>query len=75
MRDLLKEIADVITIKKDGSIRTPSFLPKRIDRTEILNEIKFLEPTAKKIKDVPTLEKEKDDDKTDIVKMKQMTIF
>ena len=59
---LLKEIADLITIK-DGNIRTTSFLPKRIDRTKILNEIKFLEPTAKKIKGIPTLEK--DDDQTD----------
>ena len=62
MQNLLKEIAGLITIQ-DGSIRTPSFLPKSIDRTEIMDQIKFLEPTAKKIKDLPVLEKEKDDDK------------
>ena len=62
---LLKEIADVITIQKDDSIRETSFLPKRIDRTEILDEIKFLEATAKKIKEIPTLEEEKDGVETD----------
>ena len=64
VRNLLKEIADLVTTQ-DDIIRTTSFLPKRIDRTAILDEIKFLEPTAKKIKDVPILEK--DDDKTDRV--------
>ena len=66
MQKLLKEIANVVTVK-DGGIRTASFLPKSIDRTEIVNEIKFLEPTSEKIKDVPILEKEKDDDKRDDV--------
>ena len=65
VRNLLKEIADLVTTQ-DDIIRTTSFLPKRIDRTAILDEIKFLEPTAKKIKDVPILEK--NDDKTDRVK-------
>ena len=65
VRNLLKEIADLVTTQ-DDIIRTTSFLPRRIDRTAILDEIKFLEPTAKKIKDVPILEK--NDDKTDRVK-------
>ena len=66
VQSLLKEIADVITIK-NGNIRATSFLPKSIDRTEIVGEIEFLEPTAQKIKDVPTLEK--DDEKTDAVEI------
>ena len=64
VRNLLKEIADLVTTQ-DNIIRTTSFLPRRIDRTGIADEIRFLELTAKKIKDVPTLEKEKDDDKSD----------
>ena len=61
---LLKEIGDLITIQ-NGSIATGSFLPKSIDRTGIADQIAFLESTAKKIKDVPTIEQEKDDDKID----------
>ena len=57
--NLLKEIGDLITIKND-SIATSGFLPKSIDRTGIADHINFLELTAKKIKDVPTLEKETD---------------
>lgn len=66
IQNLLKEIADLITTQ-DDNIRTISFLPKSIDRTEIMDQIKFLEPTAKKIKDLPTLEKDKTDseDETD----------
>ena len=62
---VLKKIADVITIQKDDSIRGPSFLPKSIDRTEIVDEIEFLEATAKKIKEIPTLEEEKGGVETD----------
>ena len=60
VQNLLKDIADLITTQ-DDNIRTTSFLPKSIDRTEIMDQIKFLEPTAKKIKDLPTLEKDKRD--------------
>ena len=58
--NLLKEIGDIITTTKN-EIRTQSFLPKSIDRTGIADQIAFMESTAKKIKDVPILEK--DDDK------------
>ncbi|RKU06868.1 hypothetical protein C6503_25255 [Candidatus Poribacteria bacterium] len=60
--NLLKEIGDLITIQ-NGSIATSGFLPKSVDRTGIVDQIAFLEPTAKKIKDVPILEKEKDENK------------
>lgn len=60
--NLLKEIGDLITIQ-NGSIATGGFLPKSVDRTGIADQIAFLEITAKKIKDVPILEKEKDDNK------------
>ncbi len=60
VQNVLKEIADLITTQ-DDTIRTASFLPKSINRTEIMDQIKFLEPTAKKIKDLPTLEKDKRD--------------
>ena len=63
---LLKEIGDLITIK-DGSIATTGFLPKRIDRTGIVDEINFLVSRAKKIKNIPTSEKQKNDAlKTDV---------
>ena len=62
--NLLRQIATLITTT-ENKIRTTSFLPKKIDRTEIADQIDFLESTAKKIKDVPTLEKETNDDKTD----------
>ena len=55
--NLLKELGNLITIK-DDSIATSGFLPKSIDRTGISDHIDFLELTAKKIKDVPTLEEE-----------------
>lgn len=60
--NLLKEIGDLITIQ-NGSIATSGFLPKSVDRTGIADQIAFLEPTAKKIKDVPILEKEKNENK------------
>lgn len=60
--NLLKEIGDLITIQ-NGSIATGGFLPKSVDRTGIADQIDFLESTAKKIKDVPTVKKEKDDNK------------
>ena len=63
--DLLKAIAKLITTA-DNKIATRSFLPKSVDRTEIADEIAFLISTAKKIKDVPTVEKESDE-KTDDV--------
>lgn len=59
--NLLKEIGYLITIK-DGSIATTGFLPKRIDRTRIADEINFLVSSAKKIKNIPTSEKQKNDD-------------
>ena len=61
---LLKEIGDLITIQ-NGSIATGGFLPKSVDRTGIADQIAFLEPTAKKIKDVPLLEKD-DNKKADV---------
>ncbi len=60
-QNLLKEISKIVTTTKD-EIRVPSFLPKSIDRTEIVDELEFLKSTAKKIKDVPVHEK---DDKRD----------
>ena len=63
--NLLKEIAQLITTGKN-EIATQSFLPKSIDRTGIADEIDLLVATSKKIKNIPTLEKEKDD-KTDDV--------
>ena len=67
--NLLRQIATLITTT-ENEIRTQSFLPKSIDRTGIADQIAFLESTAKKIKDVPTLQKEtnahkKDDVETD----------
>lgn len=64
--NLLRQIAILITTT-ENEIRTQSFLPKSIDRTGIAEQIAFLESTAKKIKDVPTLEKETNDDKKDDV--------
>ncbi len=64
--NLLKEIAQLITTGKN-EIATQSFLPKSIDRTGITDEIDFLVATSKKIKNIPSLEKEKDDEKTDDV--------
>ena len=60
--NLLRQIATLITTT-ENEIRTRSFLPKSIDRTGIADQIAFLESTAKKIKDIPALEKEKDDNK------------
>ena len=60
--NLLRQIATLITTT-ENEIRTRSFLPKSIDRTDIADQIAFLESTAKKIKDIPILEKEKDDNK------------
>ncbi len=60
--NLLRQIATLITTT-ENEIRTQSFLPKSIDRTGIADQIAFLESTAKKIKDIPALEKEKDDNK------------
>ena len=56
--NLLKEIAQLITTGKND-IATTSFLPKSIDRTEIVDEIDVLVSTAKKIKNIPILETEK----------------
>lgn len=64
--NLLRQIATLITTT-ENEIRTQSFLPKSIDRTGIADQIDFLESTAKKIKDVPTLEKETNEDKKDYV--------
>ncbi|MCG9131894.1 UvrD-helicase domain-containing protein [Candidatus Poribacteria bacterium] len=60
--NLLRQIATLITTG-ENEIRTRSFLPKSIDRTGIADQIDFLESTAKKIKGVPILEKEKDGNK------------
>ena len=57
--NLLKEIAELITTGKDD-IATASFLPKSIDRTGITDEIDFLVSTAKKVKNIPTLEKDEE---------------
>lgn len=59
--NLLKEIATLITTGKN-EIATQSFLPKSIDRTGIADEIDFLVSTVKKIKSIPILENEKDDE-------------
>ena len=64
--NLLRQIAPLITTT-ENEIRTQSFLPKSIDRTGIADQIAFLESTAKKIKDVPILEKETNADKKDYV--------
>ncbi len=60
--NLLRQIATLITTT-GNKIATQSFLPKSVDRTGIADQIAFLESTAKKIKDVPTLRKEKDDNR------------
>ena len=60
--NLLKEIATLITTR-ENKIATQSFLPKKIDRTGIADEIDFLVATSKKIKNIPILEDENDDDK------------
>ncbi len=60
--NLLRQIATLITTG-ENKIRTQSFLPRRIDRTGIADQIAFLESTVKKIKDIPILEKEKDENK------------
>ena len=60
--NLLRQIATLITTT-ENEIRTQSFLPKSIDRTGIADQIAFLESTAKKIKDIPALQKEKNDNK------------
>ena len=60
--NLLKEIADLITIK-NGSIATTNFLKRGVDTTAIETEIKFLESVTAKIKEVPSPDTQKD--KTD----------
>ena len=65
--NLLREIAKLITTGKN-EIATQSFLPKSIDRAGIVDEIDFLVSTAKKVKNIPTLEREeekKEDIETD----------
>ena len=62
--NLLREIAKLITTGKDA-IATNGFLPKSIDRVGIVDEIDFLVSTAKKIKNIPTLERN-DEKKEDI---------
>ena len=65
--NLLRQIAKIITTTED-EIRTQSFLPNSIDRTQIADEINFLVPTAKKIKNIPIFERETDnEDKMDDV--------
>ena len=59
---LLKQIADPITIK-NGNIAKSTFIGTRVDITAIDTEINGLVSTAKKIKTLPLLENEKDDDK------------
>lgn len=61
---LLKQIADLITIK-NGSIAKAAFIGTRVDTTDIDVEINGLVSVAKKIKTLPLLENEKDADKTD----------
>ena len=63
---LLKQIADLITIK-NGNIAKSAFIGTRVDTTDIDTEINGLVSAAKKIKALPLLENEKDDDKTDPV--------
>ena len=60
---LLKQIADPITIK-NGNIAKAAFIGTRVDTTDIDTEINGLVSAAKKIKALPLLENEKDDDKT-----------
>ena len=69
--NLLSEIAQLITIGKNkaAKIATQSFLPKSIDRTGITDEIDFLVAISKKIKNIPILENEKDNDKTDDIEI------
>ena len=64
--NVLKHIAILITTT-ENEIRTQSFLPKSVDRTGIADQIAFLESTAKKIKDVPTLQKETNEHKKEDV--------
>ncbi len=64
--NLLKAIGKAITVTGD-KIATTGFLPRSVDRTEIADEIDFLISTAKKIKEIPALETEKDDNKIDDV--------
>ena len=60
---LLRQIADPITIK-NGNIAKAAFIGTRVDTTDIDTEINGLVSAAKKIKALPLLENEKDDDKT-----------
>ena len=53
--NLLKEIADLITIK-DGKIATTNFLKRGVDTTGVETEITYLESAAAKIKAAPSLD-------------------
>ena len=53
--NLLKEIADLITIK-DGKIATTNFLKRGVDTTDVETEITYLESAAAKIKAAPSLD-------------------
>lgn len=64
--NFLRQIAKIIVTTRN-EIRMSGFLPKRIDRTGIVDEIDFLVLTAKKIKNIPTVDEEKSDDKKDDV--------
>ena len=61
--NLIKQIAELITTG-ENQIRTQSFLPKSIDRTGIADQIDFLVSTAKRIKAIPALKPEKENDTT-----------
>ena len=64
--NLLRQIAKIIVTTKN-EIRMSGFLPKRIDRTGIATEISSLVSTAIKIKNIPTVDEEKSDNKKDDV--------
>ena len=62
--DMLKEIADLITLK-GGGIAKAAFIGTRVDTTAVDTEIEVLVSAAKKIKALPLLEEEKDEVETD----------
>ena len=59
---LLKQFVELITIKS-GAIAKSAFIGTRTDTTDIETEINFLVSTVKKIKILPDLETEKENDK------------
>ena len=60
---LLKQFIDLITIKS-GGIATTAFIGRKTDTTGIETEINFLVSIVKKIKVLPDLEPEEENDKT-----------